>query len=179
MKKRIILNIAISLDGYIATENDDVEWLNEAVQNDKVDLDLFMDNFMESISVIVMGKKSYEVTKNFGALSKQFPGKKIFVFSHQEINDRDVIAINEPINTFVKNIHKNIWLFGGAQMVKSFLEANLITDIKLTICPKTIGKGKKLFLPINNQQTWILKNQKQYNNFITLHYIKKGETYEN
>jgi len=57
---------------------------------------------------------------------------------------------------------KNIWLFGGAELTKNFLNLNLLDELQLSVHPIILGKGKLLFNEIQNKINLILIDEKKY-----------------
>lgn len=126
----------MSLDGYIEGPNGEYDWCPPPNQQE-------MDEFMASIDTIFMGRKSFEMTG-----PSPFPGKEIVVFSNT-ISHKKVIVLGGDIVSAVKKLKqqsgKNIWLFGGASLTTSLLNAGLIDEIGLAIVPIVLGSGKPLF----------------------------------
>ncbi|MTN81910.1 dihydrofolate reductase [Turicibacter sanguinis] len=85
MSGKIVLNLAISLDGYIADENGGFEWI-VGDGNSALNTDLKWDykKFLEEIDIVVMGKNCY----NQG-FHKDFKDKPIYVATSQDITDYD------------------------------------------------------------------------------------------
>ena len=84
--------IATSLDGYIARENGDLDWLPGSQGNDShdsagVDEDFGYQEFMDSVDVLVMGRNTFEMVLAFG----QWPygGKRVVVLSSKLSADSD------------------------------------------------------------------------------------------
>ena len=81
--EKIILNIASSLDGYIARENGDIDWLPESGTSG-------YDEFYKTIETVVMGKTTYDQVLTFGAYP--YREKKSYVFTR---NSEKVIHHDE------------------------------------------------------------------------------------
>ena len=154
---KIILYMAISSDNFIAAPDGSVDFLNRYQDPDFMNLpgaQAFMEehnNFIVSIDVLIMGRRSYEHTITFGPWA--WPEKKSYVFT----DDFSLPKVHESIS-FVsgqlkdvldalkkqENKEQKIWLFGGAHLVKQFDKEGLITDIILTRVPERLGEGIKL-----------------------------------
>jgi len=153
--RKLILYIAQTIDGFIATREGSVEWLNEP-DNPNADINAYgyMD-FYNSIDTTLIGYNTYNVILNFG-IPFPYPDKKNYVFSknHSKLDDNPVEFISSDIVEFVANLKeekgKNIWLIGGGQINKILLNANLIDEIILGIKPVVIGQGIKLFADNDN-----------------------------
>lgn len=62
---KVSVYIGTSLDGFIARENGDIGWLDEANKNVTPGEDFGFNNFIESVDLIVMGRKTFEQVKVF------------------------------------------------------------------------------------------------------------------
>ncbi len=173
MLGKIILNIAISLNGYIAKEDGSFDWIKG---NDKDDLNteekFIFSDFLNEIDVVVMGRNCYE--QNF---HKDFENKTVYIATSKIEKDYDNIkfANNNIVDIILeeKNKGKNIYLFGGGILIDSFLKCDVIDEYIIGIIPTILGEGKKLFL--NNNPNILLNLQNYYieNDVTILKYNKK------
>ncbi len=140
MKHKVILNIATSLDGFIARKDGSVDWLPE-INNTKEDYG--MKEFLDSVGTVILGNTTYA---QFGA---HYPNKKCFVFSRKNSGKKDNITyVNSNVQDFINGLSENdgnIWLVGGADIVKEFLKNNLIDEFVITVIPIVLGEGIPLF----------------------------------
>lgn len=166
-----ILYIAESLDGYIATKDDSLEWLFKI----EGEGDNGYSEFIKDIDCIVMGRKTYEwiikETKN------EFPykGKKCFVLSKscEALEFADVVRTN--VTEFIemtKRKYKRIWIVGGGEVVREYIKNNMIDEYRITIAPVLIGNGIRLFKENENKIELKLKEIRRRNQFIEVIYIK-------
>jgi len=144
-KNSVILYIAVSLDGYIARTDGAVDWL-DGVEGEG---DNGYGEFYSQVKTVIMGHKTYEEVLK---LADEFPyaGKTCYVLSRQSReNTSHVSFTDEDPETLVSHLkkvsHGSIWLVGGGQLVKQFLEKRLIDELELYILPKLIGEGIPLF----------------------------------
>src|SRR3954471_14898807 len=120
--RKIILNVAVSLDGFIEGPNGEYDWCF-------TDADYGMKDFLVSTDAIFFGRKSYELYR--ASFSGTWNDKKHYVFSNsiKEVAGPAVLISGE-IKTKVSEIKdqagKDIWLFGGASLASSFLQMGLI-----------------------------------------------------
>ena len=143
--RKLILQLAVSLDGYIEGPNGEYDWCF-------TDQDYGMTEFFKRIDSIFIGRKSYELmsTMDTDAAMPGFPKLKEYVFSTtmQQVKPGAVLIQNN-IETAVRNIKnepgKDIWLFGGASLTRSLLELGLIDELSLAVHPIVLGSGKPLF----------------------------------
>lgn len=144
-KSNVILYIATSLDGYIARPDGAVDWLNDV----KGEGDNGYSEFYSQVGTVIMGRKTYEEVLK---LADEFPyaGKTCYVLSRQtQESTSHVTFTDEELESLVSRLreHSNgyVWLVGGGQLVKQFLDKKLIDEIELYIIPKLIGDGIPLF----------------------------------
>lgn len=139
--KKIILNLAVSLDGFIEGTNGEYDWCF-------ADQDYGMKDFLAGIDSIFYGRKSYETLLQAG--ENPFANKRQYVFSNTLPSADDAMVLNKDIFGAIDMIRKqpgkDIWLFGGAQLTHVFLEAGLIDEMLLSVHPILLGSGKPLFL---------------------------------
>lgn len=142
---KVILYIATSQDGFIADKEGGVDWLPHAEDpKDEVGYRALMDR----ISTIVMGSRSYHQILGFGDWA--WGGKMTYVFTSQPLKTlrRDVCFVHDDVKNFMNKIKKgDVWLLGGAELVKSFAQEGLIDECIVTIVPSVLGEGIPLILP--------------------------------
>jgi dihydrofolate reductase len=157
----------MSLDGYIARKNGDIDWLT-CIPNPESD-DYGYSTLLSSIETIVMGRSTYDSILSFGM---PWPYES---FSTYVVTSNPIYKISTP-NTFLltqdvnqqiielnNNTKKDIWIMGGAQLIKTLLIDELIDRMIISIIPKMIGNGIPLFLPSDIQMTWQLIDTVRYN----------------
>lgn len=138
---------ASSLDGYIADKYDSLEWL---FKNGPTDIS-FIDKFIETVGVIVMGASTYKWLLNH---SKVWPYKvPCFVFTHKNLdvmNDADVRFVKGEVQAQHEELiklanGKNIWLMGGGDLVGQFYDFGLLDEMHIQTVAVFLNEGKKLF----------------------------------
>ena len=135
MARDIILNLAISLDGFICDEDGGFAWISGQgdVRADTADHFDF-DGFLASCDTIVMGRKAYEdclsslpeaAEKRFLVASRtpRAPEGRVVFLSADVV--AEVLALKDRPG-------KHIWLFGGGELASDFIRADR-------------GKGRRLF----------------------------------
>ena len=153
-KRKLILNLAISLDGFIAREDGSFDWIVGDGGGDQLTEATFeFNDFLESIDTVVMGKEAYLDSPEEGM--KMFQSKKIYVATHQELTSEheNVEFISGDICSQVTEMltekGKDIWLYGGAGVADQFIKADMIDDYIIGIIPVILGSGRPLFLKDN------------------------------
>ncbi len=148
MKRKVILNLAISLDGYISDEDGGYDWIvghGDQRQNTVGEFS-FLD-FMKNLDVVLMGRRAFE---DNGIQHLQENGiEKILVASRKSRpSEGSVEFISNPLEVvgkLKKEEGKNIWLFGGALLTDEFIKADIIDEYIIGIIPAILGRGRKLF----------------------------------
>src|SRR6266487_3700693 len=168
-KRKIIVYIATSADGYIARPDGDVEWLNRRPRN----VDYGMKEFYPTIGTILWGRKTYDWLLNY--YKKQGKTKGLFdrklanyVFSKKppEQPAPGVQFVSEPVKAFAQRLRANpgkqIWMMGGAGLIASFLDAGEIDEFDIHVIPVFIGEGVPLVAPRHRDITLRLRSSKKY-----------------
>lgn len=171
-KRNLVLFIASSLDGYIATKDDSLEWLF----NVEGEGDNGYSEFYETVDTILLGKRTYDWIMEQDSEEFPYKNKQCYVFTRSSIEDtEDVKFINEDVTKFVNKLKseqgKNIWIAGGGELLHSFIKENLVDELIVTIAPTILGNGIPLFREGDYQLDLTLKRTKNYNQFVELHYV--------
>ena len=151
MNGKIILNLAVSLDGYIADKDGGYDWIvGDGSSTLNTENKWSHDKFLENIDVVVMGKKCFDQD-----MHKEYQDKEVYIATSKEIEDfENYHFINGDIVKEIeklKNKGKNIYLFGGGILIDSFVKANVIDEYVIGIIPTILGKGIKLFYDNNTK----------------------------
>lgn len=167
--RKIILNLAVSLDGFIAGPNGEYDWCF-------ADADYGMTNFLASIDATVMGGKSYRLLLQYGA---PYPEYTNYVFTRTETATpyANVVFTDDDISEFVADLKekegKNIWLFGGAEIIHPLLEDDLVDELMLSVHPLLLGDGLPLFRKLNERKVFKLMDSITYPSGLVQLYYKK------
>ncbi|OKL36888.1 dihydrofolate reductase family protein [Domibacillus mangrovi] len=173
-QRKIVLFIAQSLDGYIATKEDSLDWLFKV----EGEGDNGYSEFLETIDTILLGKRTYDWIMKHEKGLFPYQNKGCYVFSRSTIGDKDhVTFVNEDIVHFTTSLKnedgKNIWIVGGGDLLHTFLKEKLVDELILTVAPTIIGDGIPLFKAGHYQLDLSLKGARSFNQFIELHYTVK------
>lgn len=158
--RKIILGLAVSLDGFIEGPNGEYDWCF-------TDQDYGLTDFFKRIDTIFMGRKSYELAQQT-AEDNPWKGMKTYLFTNtlKSINNENVEIISgnikNQINIIRKQPGKDIWLFGGAALLTSFVNNNWVDEYWLSVHPIILGSGKPLFQNIVERKNLALVNSKVY-----------------
>lgn len=176
MKGRIILNLAVSLDGFIADEEGGYDWI--AGQGDAAldtENQIAFADFLKGIDVVVMGKKSYQQGQD--SYVKDYVGKRVYVATHETRRDEGNISFisGDIVETVLKerDAGRNVYLFGGGILIDPFEKADLIDEYIIGIVPVLLGKGRPLFLGNNPRIPLRLEDYSLQDGIFTLRYGKR------
>jgi dihydrofolate reductase len=186
--RKVILGLGISLDGYIARKNGAIDWLS-------MDWDYDFTAFFKTIDVVLMGRKSWEVALGMSPKSKSkskkvsnpYAGMGAYVFSRtlKDSGVEGVEIVSGNLKEFVENLKskegKHIWLSGGGELAKSFLDEGLVDEIQLGVTPILLGAGIPLFpelareVPLRLVSSRTCKHKKEDNAMLELIYEVKNK----
>jgi dihydrofolate reductase len=173
-KRKLILFIATSLDGYIATEEDSLEWLF----NVEGEGDNGYSEFYSTVDTILMGRRTYDWIIDKEKDNFPYKNKKCYVFS-KSISEKNhnVEFINSDIVEFTNKIKEsegeNIWIVGGGNLLHFFIKNRLVDEFIITVAPTLIGGGIPLFRELDFELELKLKGIRRFNQFAELHYELK------
>lgn len=159
--RRIKYFVASSLDRYISRKDGSVDWLF-------MDQDYGMKEFFSTVDVAVMGRKTYQKAVELSPSGPIFPGMKNYVFSHllPKGKQEHIEVVSDPPEVWAKaelaKPGKDIWLVGGGEMAREFLQKQLVDEIGISIHPRLLGDGIALFAQPYPETELELIRSKQY-----------------
>ncbi len=161
---KVTLYIASSVDGYIARKDGSIDWLPPPVSDET---DYGYAEFYSSIDAVLMGSKTYEQVLSFG--DWPHADRPVHVFTTRLLPrppGADVKFWNVFPSDFVEAFDgagvKHAWLVGGSTMNGTFLSANLIDTIILSVIPVVLGGGIPLFPAGTPTRTLHLERTESY-----------------
>jgi len=172
-KRKIIVNLATSADGYIARPDGDIEWLTRRPAPKGF---YGMGKFMQSIDTTLFGRKTYEVGLQMGATFD--PKSRNYVFSRQSPPasvPAGVEFVAGGIGAFAKRLRdqkgKNIWMMGGGEIIGSFLDEGAIDEFVISVVPVFIGDGIPLIARRHRDVPLTLRSVERFpDGVVQLHY---------
>lgn len=168
-RRKIIVYIATSADGYIARPDGDVEWLNRRPRT----VDYGMRAFYPTIDTILWGRKTYDWALNYyrkkGRKEGRFDTRVAnFVFSRKPRKRAapGVEFVSAPVKAFAQRLRatpgKHIWMMGGGELIASFLDAGEIDEFDIHVIPVLIGEGIPLVAPRHRDVPLRLRSSRKY-----------------
>lgn len=178
--RKIILNLAITLDGFIEGPDGELDWL---VRDEETDFGDILNDILADKDIIFYGRVSYEkwghtqpdehASPKLKQAYELLHSKVKYVFSKTQTGDgTDAVFINnnipEKVAEIVQQPGKNIWLYGGGKLITTFLNADLVDVLKLAVHPVILGRGKPLFENIRERHRLRLLEAKGFTSGVTL-----------
>lgn len=160
MANRICVFIAMSLDGFIAGPNDELDWLDVSTP----EVDTFTP-FFEGVGAMLMGRRTYDVVAGMD-VDWPYGETPVCVATHRELKTEQptVRAISGDINSLVEQAREaagegDVYLDGGA-LIRSALDAALVDEMIITVAPIILGAGLPLFAGAERRHTLELVSQR-------------------
>lgn len=139
---------ASSLDGFLATPDDSLEWLFR--QDFDMDGPMAYPRFIEGIGALVMGSSSYRwLLAHQDGWEYSQPA---WVFSHQELpapEGADIRFARGDVAEVAPQIlsaagQKDVWVMGGGDLAGQFADIGLLDEVWVQFAPVTLGAGRPL-----------------------------------
>jgi dihydrofolate reductase len=172
-KRKIIVHIATSADGYIARPDGDLDWLTSRPAPKGF---YGMPEFTRSVDAKIVGRKTFDLSIEMGAhFSADDPH---YVFSRRPPPasvPAGVEFVSQSIGAFATRLRsqagKNIWMMGGGEIIASFLDENAIDEFVITVAPIFIGEGIPLIAPRHREVPLHLRSVTPFpNGVVQVHY---------
>jgi dihydrofolate reductase len=178
-RRKVIVHIATSADGYIARLDGDLEWLTSRPAPKGF---YGMNAFMSSIDTKLLGRKTYEVSLRMGA---KFDSKTRNIVFSRHAAPLDAPAgvefVSSAIGPFVSRLReqpgKDIWLMGGGELIASFLDDHAIDELVVSVAPVFIGDGIPLIARRHRHVPLELRGVKRYEDgLVQMHYRVRNDS---
>ncbi len=138
---------ATSLDGFLADENDSLDWLLSQDIDDEGPYNI--PSFVTSVGAVAMGATTYEwILTHHDTWEYEQP---TWVFAHRELPlaDGDIRFVSgavDPVHAAMTTAAagKDLWIVGGGDLVGQFADAGLLDEVIAAIAPVTLGSGRPL-----------------------------------
>ena len=184
---KIILDLAVTLDGYISGPKGEIDWL---VKDDEQDFGDILAEILIGVDAIFYGRVSYDLWGNYQPDDEASPklkesyrllhSKTKYVFSKtMKGDDSSTIFINSDIEENILSIRQkvrgDIWVYGGAKLIASMMNLDLVDVYRLAIHPVIIGEGIPLFRDNKNRiQLKLINTEQSKSGVVLLNYETKS-----
>lgn len=175
--RKMTLFIAMSLDGYIADSKGGVDWLT-GQGNDDENIDAYSE-FVKDIDTILMGWNTYhQIVTELSPKEWIYNDFTTYVITHNEHDSSEKIRFTninpvELAKGLKKESGKDIWICGGADLVRQLVDEDLIDCYYITIIPTLLGSGIRLFENIKHEIKLRLLKTQSYNGMTDLIYVRR------
>ncbi len=172
---------AASLDGFIATADDSLDWLFPLGALEETSYPAFI----RDVAAIAMGSATYEwllrhVVQPAGGEAQPWPyAQPAWVFTRRSlpvVNGATVTFVQgdvRPVHAAMRRVagDRNIWLMGGGDLVGQFFDHGLLDEIFVQVGSVTLGSGKPLLPRAITQPSLQLQSVRMVGpGFAELHY---------
>ncbi|MFS2155286.1 dihydrofolate reductase family protein [Rhizobium sp. Rhizsp42] len=144
---RIVGYIAASLDGFIADESDELDWLFKYDGMDLGEHDYGI--FVKGIRTIVMGRGTYDFIAKDPTPWAYNEQRVIVVTSRPILNPKGSLEIRGNIDDLIAELRAlddgDVWMLGGGMLQMAFMERDALDEIEIYIIPELLGGGRPLF----------------------------------
>jgi dihydrofolate reductase len=158
--RKIVAGFAASVDGYIAGIHDEYDWI---IIDEKIDFGEEMKRF----DAFFYGRRSYEMAKSMA--SKPAAGTTNYVFSNtlEDVHPDFVLLkgdVKEVVSAMKQQPGKDMAVFGGANLLASLLNLQLVDEISVSFIPVLLGSGKPM-VDFLTKKVWLeFISSKRYGN---------------
>jgi dihydrofolate reductase len=150
--RRVRYVVAMSLDGYIAGPNGEADWI---IMDPEIDFRALFEQF----DTFLMGRRTFEVAGSGG--QPRVPETIVFSRTLRQQDHPNVTIVSEDPERVLSDLRskpgKDIWLFGGGLLFRSFLEAQLVDTVEVGVMPVLLGEGIPLLPPDPSSERFKLK----------------------
>lgn len=177
MRRKVILFLAMSLDGYIADKNGKIDWLTG--YDCHKDGDEIYQNFIKDVDTIVMGRKTYQqIVTELCPGQWVYRGRNSYIVTSQPGSSSDDIHFTqEAPGRLIKRLRrekgKNIWICGGANIAQQLIKEDLIDRYHISVVPAILGQGVRLFDTAEKQLTLKFSKAREYNGILDIIYERQ------
>ncbi len=162
----------VSLDGYLATSDHNLDWLYETGTTE----DTGYDEFYARMDVTLMGPRTFSEVAKLDDPASAYPTTENFVFTHGGLDCPGFIAVAEDPVAFVEKLEPdhNIWVVGGNTILKPLLEHDMVDHLIVQVAPVLLGEGIPLFTQAEELHRFKLEAVNRYGQFAELVYSRGG-----
>jgi dihydrofolate reductase len=144
---RILGYIATSLDGLIATEDDNLDWLFKYDDMNLGEHDYRA--FLKRIRTVVMGRGTYDFIAREPS-PWAYGDKRVIVVTSRSIDDpKGLLEIRSDVDALIPELRAlddgDVWMLGGGRLQMAFLERGALDEIEIYVIPEMLGGGQPLF----------------------------------
>ncbi|MFC6202807.1 dihydrofolate reductase family protein [Lactiplantibacillus nangangensis] len=176
MMRKVQFYGAVSIDGYLATKDERLDWLFKTEGAEEAPTA----DFMQQVDTAIMGRHTYEYTMaqtTDQLINPYNPStQNIVMTTKPHVGDEHTIFTNAELPALVEKLRqangKNIWIVGGAGVLMPLMTADLVDELYIQIAPVFLGSGISLFSEVDYQHRFTLVETNQYGQLAEVHYTR-------
>ncbi|WP_368041521.1 dihydrofolate reductase family protein [Bittarella massiliensis (ex Durand et al. 2017)] len=178
MKRRVVLYIGMSLDGYIADWTGGVGWMEG--DGSQPGSEGSYPEFYRGVGAVVMGGRTYrQIVEELSPGRWPYPGKDCFVLTRRPPAKRgEATFVDEPPARLIQRLRRqgegDIWVCGGAEVARQLVAADCVDRYHLSVLPVLLGEGCSLFEGLGVERRLRLVSTGRYNGIADLVYERRG-----
>ena len=172
--RSLLLYIAMSLDGFIAGQDDDISFLSQV---EKEGEDYGYSTFLESVDTIILGRKTYDKILSMG-IQSPYGSRELYVLTRSSKPDSGRFHFySGDLSDLILNLKckegKHIYCDGGAETVHQLLAGDLVDEMIISIIPVLLGEGISLFKGgLQEKKLQLVSADSFEKGLVQLHYIR-------
>lgn len=176
--RKLYLFIAMSLDGYIAKQDDDISFL---AQVEKPGEDYGYSKFIASVDTVILGRKTYDKILSMNS-KLHYGDRAIYVITHTRKPDEGNVhfyadGISDLIARLRSKEGMHIYCDGGAEVIHQLLMTDLIDEMIVSVIPVLLGNGIPLFKEGFEEKKLTLQSATSYEKgLVQMHYVRERES---
>lgn len=181
---RFIYATASSLDGYIADEDNSLDWLfvvegGDGAQAEFADLTAHVKVHVEGSTTYRWVVQHESLVDNPEKWRDLFGDRKTFVFTSRTdlpvVDGADVEFVNGPVSDHLSRIEEaagdgDVYIVGGGGLAAQFLEAGRLDVVQVSFAPVTLAAGAPLFPAVLDSTRLLLTDAHQVGQFVQATY---------
>lgn len=170
--RKVVLYVAMSLDGYLAKLDGDISFLSCVEQKGE---DYGYSDFSKSVDTVIIGRKTYDHVIEMG-YDYPHQDKEVYILSRSERQEKEFPkyfkgSLKGLVEELKARQGKNIYCDGGAEVINALLNEDLIDELIISIIPVMLGDGIQLFNRGRPENKLELINVKNFvKGLVQLHY---------
>jgi dihydrofolate reductase len=161
--RKLKLQMSITLDGFVAGPNGELDWMNSDMVMEDDKLFPYMNSLIDSSDTILMGRKMTDEFVNYWTNVVKDPKSRDYAFAKKMVDTPKVVFTRtldesrwpntvlakgdlvEEVNELKNRPGKDLLVYGGAGFVSSLIKNDLIDEYHFLVNPVAIGDGKTIF----------------------------------
>lgn len=173
--RKLVLYIAMSLDGYIATADEDLSFLSIVERQGE---DYEYNSFIQTTDTVILGRKTYDKVLSMGFPYPHVDKESYIITRTARPDEGNLKFYTGDLKTLIAGLKtkegKNIFCDGGAEIVNLLMKDNLIDEFVISVIPIFLGSGIALFERGRPETMLQLVGTSSFaSGLVQLHYLKK------